>query len=271
MKISLGIITLDDEATIGRLLRSISAQKLSEIEIAEIIIVSGRQFPKRLIKGNIRLFMQKKRKGKYSAINLLLKHAKSKILMQCSGDIVLEENCVERLCLPLKDNKIGIAGCRPISMDNKRFPVSSILWDIHHQVSMMEPKFGEAIAFRKAGIKLPQTSVDEEMISMLITKKGFLKHYASDAIVFNNSPLSTKGYLMQRRRIYCGHLMLNKKHAYKVPSLDNIMLIKNLIKITHKFDLAPLASAIFLEFVARCLGYFDFFLGKENLAWPLKK
>ena len=282
MNISIGIMAFNEEKNISRLLKALLSQKLKKVRIKEIIVVSDgstdetNEIVRKFMKENkmVKLITGNKRIGKALAINRFIKTAKSEILILESADTIPKEDCIEKLCLPLLNKNVGICASHPIPLNKKDsfmgFTVN-ILWLLHHKISLKNPKFGELISFKNVIKKLPNTAVDEEYIAMLVQKKGLLAKYVPNAIVFNKGPTTIKDFLKQRRRIYCGHLELKKESHYRVPTMSNFNILKNLIatlEIKPK-HLIWTFWAIMLEAYARLLGMIDFYSRKEHAVWKI--
>jgi len=283
MEISVGVIAHNEEKNIEKLLISLINQKIDKVKINEVIVVSSgsndntndivRKISKE--KPLVKLVTEKKRKGKYSAINLFLKNAKSKILVLESADTIPKQDCVERLCRPLLDEKIGICASHPVPINEKtRFMGFAVhlLWMVHHEISLENVKFGEMIAFRNIIKELPKTSVDEEFIAMSIKNKGFKEYYAKDAIVYNKGPSNIKDFIKQRRRIYAGHLELKNCKSYKTITMKWPLVFKKLFRV---LEFRPLflfwaVGAVILEAYSRLLGIYDFYIRKEkHYVWDM--
>jgi len=282
MDVSVGIMAFNEEKNIGRLLKALLSQKLKKVRIKEIIVVSEGSTDKtnkiveKFAKKNkiIKLITKDKRRGKALAINGFIKTASSKLLVLESADTIPKDDCIEKLCLPLLKKNTGICASHPMPINKKDSFIGftiNLLWSLHHRISLESPKFGELIAFRNIIEKIPNTAVDEEYIAMLIQKKGFLAKYVPDAVVFNKGPTTAKDFLVQRRRIYCGHLELKKKSHYEVSTISNLNIFKNLIATldTRPKHLIWTFGAVVIETYARLLGTIDFYSRKEHAVWKI--
>lgn len=106
------------------------------------------------------------------------------------------------------------------------------------------------------------------MIASIITEKGYKKKYAKNSFIYNKGPASFLDLINQRRRIFCGHLILKQNYDYSVPTLSIIKIIKNIFKVSG-FNLLKLNVAVFLELISRLLGYLDYIRGKDYTIWKI--
>ena len=274
MNISVGVFARNEEKFIRANLRSIISQELNEIKIDEIIVFSDSSTDRtndivnslKRKDSRIKLIVNKKRLGKPESINKFLKIAKNKIVVISSADVILEEHCIENLCKPLEKREIGICASHIIAKPRKDIvsKIYELEFKLHHEISKIEPKFGEVIAFKKVFNKLDKTSTDEEDIAKIITKKGYKKYYCQNAIVYNFSPKTIKDFIEQRRRIFCGHLELLTKYNYDVPTLNPIEIIKISLRKLNEINIIILLFAVFIEAFSRFLGFIDFATNKEK-------
>ncbi len=284
MKISLGIITWKDRVNLRDLMESVSSQRLRRVHLDEILIVAPAEdsvFIDTLLTAHhswrlpVRVLTEGHRLGKYAAVNIFLREATSPVLVLCSGDVVLHEDALERLCAPLADKKIGIVASRPVPRRGQKSSlmddVAELLWELHDDLSARHPKFGELVAFRNLGFQLPRTAVDEEMIAALVTSQGYRETYARDAVVNNRGAQHISDYLRQRRRIYAGHLELRRETGRAVPSLGSVSLARLAIAARtpagKRKRLRTLAAGIALEGASRVLGYLDYLRKKDHSSW----
>ncbi len=225
----------------------------------------------------IKVLVQEKRGGKASIVNLFLKSAKNEILVMESADTLPEKNTVENLVKPFSNPTVGMVGVRPVPVDNpKTFMgyTAHLLWELHHQISLRNPKMGEMVAFRKIFKEIPPTAVDEAYIEGFIKNQGYKIIYQPDAIVYNKGPETISDFLRQRRRIYWGHLHLKDKTGYKVSTLNPLKTFSLIFK-NFKFSFRNLIftpGAIFLEGLGRFLGWWDYKIKKKShIVWDVAK
>lgn len=281
---SIGVIAYNEEGNIIKLLQALCDQKLTNVEIAEIIVVSSACTDKtdELVcefahtHPQVSLICQKERKGKASAINIFIKEAKSDILIIESGDTIPAPETIEKLVIPFNDSKIGATGGRPTPVNDERTMMGyavHLLWRLHHRMALMHPKLGEMIAFRRLFNAIPADSaVDEASIEAIIRSKRLKLLYVPDAIIYNKGPETWQDFVKQRRRIQNGHLWLINKHNYKVTSQDNGVLLKIFLAeiSANPAQIFRLFTVILMEIYCRILGSYDYHIKKKNpFAWEI--
>ncbi|MCX9012734.1 MAG: glycosyltransferase [Candidatus Methanoperedens sp.] len=277
--VTIGVCVYNEEKNIANLLNSLLSQKTTE-PIKEIIVVSSACSDKTdeiiendFVKYNPRIFLikQGKREGKASAINIFLKYASGDIVVLESGDTIPAEGAIEDLTDAFNDPKIGMAGGRPVPInDPDTFMgfTAHLVWNLHHKIALEHPKLGEMVAFRRDLIrKIPtNTAVDEAFIEALINGQGYELKYVPDAVVYNKGPETVSDFLKQRRRIFAGHIHLRKTKGY-APSSMNKLKIVTLVFKDLKFAPKQIVwtfGATLLEFYGRLLGSYDFYIKREN-------
>jgi cellulose synthase/poly-beta-1,6-N-acetylglucosamine synthase-like glycosyltransferase len=147
-----------------------------------------------------------------------------------------------------------------------------LLWDLHHQMNLHGFKAGEMVAFRRTFQRIPEhTAVDEASIEPLICGQGFKVRYVPEAVVFNKGPDTVGDFLRQRRRIYAGHLELQRDLGYSVSTMSGIkvlgLLMRNLQWNPRAF--AWTWSVVGLEVYGRFLGWRDFKRAKDHSVWEI--
>jgi len=286
IRISIGIPTYNEEQNICLLLDAIEKQKLKIAVIDKVFVIddgstdSTREkvlkFEKSgKLKGKIELIHFQKRKGKWFAINAFLKIAKSPVLILESADNIPKNDCFDKLAMHFYNRKTGIVASRIVPVNDSRHFfgfASQLIYSLHHELSLQQPKFGELIAFRNIIKRIPPTIVDEEEIAGIIKKKGYSLAYEPEAIVYNKGPENLPDFISQRRRIYCGHIMLNRKTGYSPLTMNSFSILKNLLKKVNVKNFAWIIGAAGLEAISRFLGAFDYLFDKEkHIKWkPIK-
>ena len=280
-KVSVGVIAHNEEGNIAHLLDCLLKQNEYIFEIGEIIVVSSgsiddtdkivHKYAKKFNK--IVLITEEKRKGKYSAINEFLNVCNEDYLVLISADVIPQKNFLEEICKPLLLNNVGVVASRPKNLKNNSRILdftNNLQWELAHRISLKDPKYGEAISFKKIFTSLESTTVDEEYIAMFVKSNGYIGAYAHRAVVYNKGPNNLKEYLNQRRRIYCGHLWL-KRNGYKPSSMKSELILKCLFRIFRVSKVHLLVISLLLESLGRVLGTLDFYSKKNHLMWDMAK
>ncbi|MCK4513431.1 glycosyltransferase [bacterium] len=276
--VSVGIMAYNEERNIGRLLEALTEQRLERVAIRQIIVVSSGstdrtdEFVAKWAKRDSRvdLVVQSERRGKSSAINLFLEMAEADVFVLESGDTIPAPDCVERMVAPFEDPGIGMTGARPTPVDDPNTFMGFVvhmLWRLHHKLALKSPKLGEMVAFRSFVERIPpESAVDEASIEAVVTDRGLRLAYVPEAIVYNKGASTVGDFLKQRRRIYAGHLWLERVQSYRV-STKNVGGIFGVLLDDLEWrprSVAWTIGGIWLEFVGRMLGVIDYRILKRN-------
>jgi cellulose synthase/poly-beta-1,6-N-acetylglucosamine synthase-like glycosyltransferase len=285
-KFSVLIPAYNEEKNVGILLKSLTQQKIyPPFEMANItVIASGctdntEKIVKEFCKKNekIRLISIPKRLGKANSINLFLKSSKEDLIVMISADVLPVDNYViNTLLQPFLEEKVGLVGGRPISVNpsstltNK---ISGLTWHLHHKISLLNPpKVGEIIAFRNVVERIPEdTLADEERLSAVIQTKGYKVVYASNAVVYNKSPERLSELIEQRKRIFMGHLLVKKDLGYTVPTLSLKRLLNVVIdEITsNPYKILTIIPLGLIEIFSRFLGFLYYVTKRYKPVWKV--
>jgi cellulose synthase/poly-beta-1,6-N-acetylglucosamine synthase-like glycosyltransferase len=91
---------------------------------------------------------------------------------------------------------------------------------LHHAISLyQEPKLsGELCAIRASCLReiWENVSTDEPYVELAIRRQGYDILYVPEAVVYIRGPTNITDLLKQRRRIWLGHLQLQKATNFKV-------------------------------------------------------
>ncbi len=280
MEASVGVCACNDEKNIGLLLDSLSfnSENISDIIVVasgcvdrtEAIVKEKKKEDKRIV-----LLTQKTKEGKASAVNLIIRKSGSDVVVLIGADLSIEKNTVKEILKPFSNKRVGMVGGRPVPK-NRESSFSgffvNLQWRLHHKISEKNPKMGEIVAFRKVGTIPLNTAVDEAYIEAMIRKKGYSVVYAKDAVVYNRGPETIGEIITQRKRIFIGHMDLEKREGYRTSTMDMVFVLRLLLgEITR----APLSLHLFigcflLEAYIRISAFFDYHvLGINPYNWDV--
>jgi poly-beta-1,6-N-acetyl-D-glucosamine synthase len=282
---SIGVMAYNEEANIGQLLGILAAQRTSSVKVTEIVVVASGCTDKtqEIVQqwvgrdSRIRLLVQAFRQGKASAINHFLRHAREKIIVLCSADLLPVEIAIEQLVAPFADPEVGLTTGRPVPVnDRDTFMgfVAHTLWGLHHEINLVNFKAGEMIAFRKIFQRIPyDTVVDEASLEPVIRGQGYAARYVPTAIVYNKGPDTVKDFLSQRRRIYSGHLAVRSTLGYSVSTMSSWKVLRLVLR---KLDWHPRAflctwGVAGLEAYGRWLGRRDYKMRRSDGFWEMAR
>jgi poly-beta-1,6-N-acetyl-D-glucosamine synthase len=284
LSVDIGVFASNEETNIESALLSIIQSSTQLVKIRKIIVVSSGSFDhtnsivRTMITtdNRIQLIDEAERKGKASAINLFIRHSKAPILITMSADLTLSKRAIEEICLPFFTVEVGMVGARPVPRNIHHNPIGKevkLLWELHHQISLIQPKCGELVAFRNVIREIPlHSAVDEATIEVLLKLIGYQVLYAPKAVVYNKGPRSLHEYLVQRRRVYTGHQWVLEKYQYKVVTMMPTKLLQVVfIEFLQKPTLVlPIFRLLMWELFARTLGWIDYHvLGKNPYVWKM--
>ena len=290
IRCSVGITAHNEEANIGQLLEAICYQRLHLVEISEIIVVASgctdrtEDIVREHAAGDprIQLFVQEKREGKTSAINIFLANAREQICVLESGDTLPHEDAIENMVRMFDDPAVGMTGAHKVPVNTPEQItgyLSHLRLKMEHQLCLEIPRLGELIAFRKVFDYIPpDVAMDEAFVEALVVHRGLQVRYAPDAVVFNMGPETVGDFIKQRRRNYAGHLHLKEKYGYQVSSLESGRVLR--LALGEIWGAIRLIWILFalgtIEVVSRVLGWWDYRVRKQkhvvwDIAWTTKE
>jgi len=245
LQIAIGVMAFNEEGNIARLLDSILGQTAYDSIRRVVVIASGctdrtceiveryaAEHPK------IHLVPERRRAGKVRAINTFFGLAPEPILLVSSADLIFEPQTVAALTAPLADPAVGMVGSHPVplnSADNFIGFTVQLMWRLHHEVSLRNPKMGELIAFRNVFRGLnPDTPADEVQIEHGVRSVGYEIRYAPDAIVHNRGPETLSDFIAQRTRWIALNMRIQRKHHLPVSTLQTSPLLEAMVAYVRK-------------------------------------
>lgn len=275
-------MAFNEEANIAKSIESVLAQRVSRGTIAEVMVVSSGSTDRTnaiveeyaAADPRIRLIVQERRMGKASAINVFVGAAMSPILVMSGADVMLREGTIDALLRHFDDPTVGMVGAHPIPVNDETTFLGHtvhLLWRLHDRLARVAPKLGEVVAFRNVVPSIPaDTAVDEISIQALITQMGFRLAYEPEAVIYNHGPATVGDFLRQRRRIYAGHLKVQRQQGYEASTMS-VRRIATVMSGSGAFASPRAASwtvgAIALEAAARGLGHYDYIRHRSHHVW----
>jgi poly-beta-1,6-N-acetyl-D-glucosamine synthase len=282
--VSIGVCAYNEERNIGHTLDSILAQTLDGSFIGEIVVVSSgstdrtdaivRDYAAR--DNRVRLLRQDKREGKNSAVNAFMASAAGDILVLVNADNNLSPDALGHLVSRFNDPKVGVVGGRPMPV-NRRDTIAGfavhMLWDMHHRLSLIYPKVGEAIAFRNLHIQIPTgMQSDEDLIRMDLEKRGYRTVYEPEAIVVNKGPETVGDYWKQRTRVNIGERYMKRLFDFDIPTWDNRYLFQAYLGFLkdNSSQIFRMSAAIAIEMLARAYASIYVLLDRgDKVVWSM--
>jgi cellulose synthase/poly-beta-1,6-N-acetylglucosamine synthase-like glycosyltransferase len=223
----------------------------------------------------IKHIIEEDRTGKCSAVNLILKQAKSKdILVMLSADNLPERGSILSIIQPiLNDEAVGCVSGHPVPVNSKKTFfgwIAHLLWGLHHVISLKEDVklTGEFFAMNPTLIdKIPIVINDDLYIEYAIKRRGYSIKQASDAISYMKGPETLRDFLIQRVRVHVGHLQIAHDTGYVPKTASIIQIIKKMNEFFEFKKLHFLIAAFLLEMISRILAFYLFYCKKIPVKW----
>jgi cellulose synthase/poly-beta-1,6-N-acetylglucosamine synthase-like glycosyltransferase len=281
IRCTVGVMAYNEERNIGSVLRALLNQQLASCQIAEIVVVASGCTDRTVERAQeiarehplIRVEEQGERAGKAAAINHLIRVAQGEVIVLVGADTLPDPTALEHLARPFADAQVGMTGARVVPLNDPRaFPgfAVQVLWYLHHRMALRWPKLGELVAFRNVVAALPTDSAtDEVSLEALLSAQGYRLVYVPDALVYNYGPRTVDDFLLQRRRIFAGHLGVAAQQGYAAASMSGKHLLLLALEAfwSYRCSLVWLLGVIVLELMGRALGMLDFVLGTQHHIW----
>jgi len=210
-----------------RAVKSFMSQKIKEEY--KIVVVDPfpevEDFLRSKIKSDRFEFFLDPGEGKSSALNTLIQmlysENKKDIFIFSDGDVYVSKDSVSEILDSFKDEKIGCATGKPVSVDSREDKYgywASVLFSgidkTRKKFSKREDFFecsGYLFAIRNGVIKeFPLETSEDSIIPYLFWKKGYKIKYADKAEVYVKNPNNFEDWIKQKVRNIKAHENLNK-------------------------------------------------------------
>ncbi len=212
--VSVLVCAYNEERNIGPLLDALHSTPTDPtFRILEILVVASgctdRTVPlvqeRQKLDPRVRLILQPVRRGKAAAMKTGLEAAQGDVVLVENADTLPAPGAIEKTLQPFQDPRVGLVCTHPVPMNREKSVtshLSCLLWDVHDEVSRLTPKSGEAFAFRRISIPIPEDIEDDDtFLGMYVGRRSVESVYARDAIIYNRAPTNPRDLLHQRLRI----------------------------------------------------------------------
>ncbi len=256
--ITVGIPTYNEEKSIAGAINSALRQIKKEDEV--IVVASGctdNTVPeiKKVIKKDkrVKLIVESERKGKASALNLIIKNARGEIIVQTDGDVTIGKGAIPALVKHFDNKKIGGVSGNPIPIipeDNMFYDWTIMSYRKSGELREQQSKAGTfwhmsgyLLAFRKKAlpeVPFAKGAVDAWM-GKVILDNGYKMVYEPEAKALVKAPLNAKDFVAQKARVRAGYSFLIKQtgKAPRTLGKEIFWLPQELFKVPitrwHKF------------------------------------
>jgi glycosyltransferase involved in cell wall biosynthesis len=219
LTLTIGIPAYNEALNLPLLLANIKSQKLQDVVIKDIFIVSDgstddtiavvrKQKEKR-----VRLFVEKTRKGIAHGINTIFSHSTTDAVVLLNADIVITDSrFLQKLTKPLQSQKADLVSCPIVELDAETFleevlrismQMKRLLFGMIHDGDNVFTCFGPARAFSKrlyTQLRVP-TSVGEDAYSYFFAKRhNYVYAHTRATAVTYRLPQTMRDHLNQSTR-----------------------------------------------------------------------
>lgn len=279
-RLTIGIPANNEEKNIGKLLDILCKEKF-RFDLDKIIVVASgceddtENIVKKFMKKNnkIRLISEAKRKGKTSAMNIILKEARGDIIVFVCADNLPNIGSIDKLVEKFSNGEVWAASGRPIPLEDKESLFgyySHLIWRMHHYHCQATPKIsGELCAIRSGIIsKIPDEIINDDGYFTAIMRKMQKKIvYVPGAITYMTGRNSFLAHIKRRRRIARGFMQLTERNLnVSIPVGNTFRLV---MKEIHKEpqNFLKIFFVMCLEVMIDMLAYYDSFRGYTPYCW----
>ncbi len=291
--VSVGICATTELENTLRLTDQILELSHRRMNLLEILVATpNHQLASELSERDPRVvvLLEKKREGKASALNMIIKHASGDILVLASADIKIARNTIPRLVEGLMENRewgavdssVELVNGDRLLMDR----ISNILWDTHNATldeldgqDRLGQVAGDLVALRRDLVEqLPSVINDDAYLALRVQEKGFRVKRVQDALVWIAGPRTPTDYVYQRSRVLQGHLQLIRRFG-KMPTTfefqflskprRNLKLLIRTVARLGPSHLLPLIIAGLLELISFQVAVMSSLTKKNQKPWRL--
>ena len=290
---TIGICAYNEDRNIAQLLSNILKTQELPAQSEIIVVCSGctdktveiaREYSNK--DARIRVIVENQRRGKPSAINKILTHAKGDTLLFLSADTLPNEGCFRRLLSKLQLPNVGIVCGNPTPINSSNSLVGKlvqILWNFHSHVFQQLNDAGlarhatEIFCIRKGIVtRIPKETINDDAYIAIMTKKqGWLIKYDKQSRVSICGPQTFMDYFNQRRRILLGHNQVKRmtgeapQHLLYMLPLHPIRVMKLFLWLFKKYGFLSVLTFTLIELMLNFISIGDSFFKKTHNLWKV--
>jgi len=282
--LTIGICAYNEAKNIGRLLKILLQKDIFKLHNTQIVVVASgctdntaeivQQFQEH--NPSVKLIVEDERKGKAAAINLLNESIESDILIMEDADTLPTPGCISKLIEPFQDPTVGATSshCVPINDIHTLWGYAAhYTSNLRHQICLHKgcKLSGELLAVRRSIIpKIPRNVIHDDMyIELALREKGYKIVYVPEAVVLNKGPTNLRDFLMQRKRIFAGHLQVKNSVGIFVPTSSPEVVIPFILQNPPRGirQAMWLGTILLMELAAHILARLNLIRGKLPYRW----
>jgi cellulose synthase/poly-beta-1,6-N-acetylglucosamine synthase-like glycosyltransferase len=244
--VSILVPTYNEENVIGNRIKNLNHLDYMDDNYEIIVVDSGsndhtRDIVRRNIKENtgkpeLKLVIEKERRGKASAINYGKEHAKGDIILVTDANSIFENDVLKEMMPHFNDPKIGAVGGRYTLSNSDTLITSSNQFYLDIEYIMRKGEsildsaclfHGEINAWRKNIVNADVGIVSEDLdMAIQIRRKKYKVEYEPKAVNYEPAPTSIEEQIIQRKRNSIGTIKNIFKHIdYWLPPRDMYSLV----------------------------------------------
>ena len=290
-RISVGVCAYNEGRNIGGFLQNVLWEQDLSADSEVLVVCSGctdntievaNVFAAK--DSRVKVYREQERKGKASAINLILANAKGDAILFVSADTLPKSGSFSKMLARLQEPKVGIVNGNPVPVNASNSLVGKVvrlMWRFHSNIFEQLNDAGlarhatEAFCIRRGIVtKIPAETVnDDAYIAVSAKKQGWLIKFVSKAEVSICGPQTYLEYFQQRRRVIFGHYQLRRltgeSPQYLVHMLPThpVRIAKLGLQVFRETDPVALATFLLTEFLVNAAAMIDFALGNTHQRW----
>jgi cellulose synthase/poly-beta-1,6-N-acetylglucosamine synthase-like glycosyltransferase len=228
VKLSVGICAHNEEANIEQVIYKVLEQMKTLGDYEVVVVASGcTDRTVDIVKGvaeresGISLIVEKERRGKASALNLLFQNVHGEVYVQVDADAIPAPGAIHVLLERLDDSRVGAASALPLLTNSRSAAakVNEALWSLHNLTQLVLNRegrtghlSGQLFAIRRSLCYMVPRNVvnDDAFLALRCTGSGYNIVFEPQATVFVNPADTFQDLLIQRKRIVYGHFVLRR-------------------------------------------------------------